>query len=42
MLYSGSKEALKNALVGVGIHVNCTDRAELALESVMPTVMKFA
>ena len=43
MLYSGSKEALKTALSGVGIHVNCTDHAELDFEtSILPTVRKFA
>jgi len=43
MLYSGSKEALKTALNGVSIHVNCTDRAELDLEtSVLPACRKFA
>ena len=43
MLYSGSKEALKTALNGVGIHINCTDRAELDFEtSVLPQVRKFA
>lgn len=43
MLYSGSKEALKSALNGVGIHINCTDRAELDFESsVLPQVRKFA
>lgn len=43
MLYSGSKEAIKTALSGVGIHINATDRAELDLESsVLPVVKKFA
>ena len=43
MLYSGSKEAIKTALSGVGIHNNATDRSELDLESsVLPTVKKFA
>ena len=43
MLYSGSKEAIKTALTGVGIHINATDRAELDLEtSIMPVVRKFA
>jgi cofilin len=42
MLYSGSKEAIKSALNGVGIHINCTDRAELDYESsVLPAVKKF-
>jgi cofilin len=43
MLYSGSKEALKTALPGVGIHINATDASELDLEtSVLPTCRKFA
>jgi cofilin len=43
MLYSGSKEALKSALVGVGIHINATDHSELDLETaILPVVKKFA
>eukprot|EP00804_Cyclotella_cryptica_P026034 CCRYP_019301-RA/>CCRYP_019301-RA protein AED:0.08 eAED:0.08 QI:156/0/0.5/1/0/0.5/2/1440/143 len=43
MLYSGSKEALKSALVGVGIHINATDHSELDYESaILPVVKKFA
>lgn len=43
MLYSSSKEAIKGALSGVGIHINATDRAELDLEeSILPVVKKFA
>ncbi|KAL7516447.1 hypothetical protein ACHAWX_001463 [Stephanocyclus meneghinianus] len=43
MLYSGSKEALKAALVGVGIHINATDHSELDFETaVLPVVKKFA
>lgn len=43
MLYSGSKEALKSTLNGVGIHINATDQAELDLEtSILPTCRKFA
>ena len=43
MLYSGSKEALKSTLNGVGIHINATDYAELDLEtSILPTCRKFA
>jgi cofilin len=43
MLYSGSKEAIKTALSGVGIHINATDPAELDLESsILPVVKKFA
>ena len=43
MLYSGSKEAIKSALVGVGIQINATDASELDLEtSILPVVKKFA
>jgi cofilin len=43
MLYSGSKEAIKTALNGVGIHINATDASELDLESsILPVVKKFA
>lgn len=43
MLYSGSKEAIKAALSGVGIHINATDASELDLEtSILPVVKKFA
>ncbi|KAL3944548.1 MAG: hypothetical protein SGBAC_001368 [Bacillariaceae sp.] len=42
MLYSGSKESIKAALNGVGIHINCTDRSELDFESsILPTLKKF-
>ncbi|GMI21544.1 hypothetical protein TrCOL_g9950 [Triparma columacea] len=42
MLYSGSKEALKRVLVGVGIHLNATDSSELDYEtSILPAVKKF-
>jgi cofilin len=43
MLYSGSKEAIKSALMGVGIHINATDHSELDLEtSILPVVKRFA
>lgn len=43
MIYSASKESIKVALDGVGIHLNATDRAELDLEeSILPVVKKFA
>jgi cofilin len=43
MLYSASKEAIKAALSGVGIHINATDHAELDFESsILPVVKKFA
>ena len=42
MLYSGSKEALKSALNGVGIHINATDYSELDFETaILPAVKKF-
>jgi len=43
MLYSGSKEAIKGALTGVGILINATDHSELDFESsILPVVKKFA
>lgn len=43
MIYSSSKEAIKSALNGVGIHINATDQSELDLEeSILPVVKKFA
>jgi len=43
MLYSGSKEALKAALNGVGIQINATDYSELDLEAtILPVVRKYA
>lgn len=43
MLYSSSKEALKAALVGVGIFINATDSSELDLEaSILPVAKKFS
>lgn len=42
MLYSGSKEAIKTALNGVGIHINATDHAELDFDtSILPVCQKF-
>eukprot|EP00525_Craspedostauros_australis_P002619 CAMPEP_0198109818 /NCGR_PEP_ID=MMETSP1442-20131203/1863_1 /TAXON_ID= /ORGANISM="Craspedostauros australis, Strain CCMP3328" /LENGTH=142 /DNA_ID=CAMNT_0043765627 /DNA_START=146 /DNA_END=574 /DNA_ORIENTATION=+ len=42
MLYSGSKEAMKSAVSGVGIHINATDASELDFEStILPAVQKF-
>lgn len=43
MLYSGSKEAIKSTLSGVGIHINATDFSELDYDTaVLPVVKKFA
>jgi len=42
MLYSGSKEALKSSLVGVGIHINATDHSELDFEeAILPVLKKY-
>ena len=42
MLYSGSKEALKSAFLGVGIMINATDMSELDFEeAILPAVKKF-
>jgi len=42
MLYSGSKEAIRSALTGVGIHINATDYSELDFEtSILPVVKRF-
>lgn len=43
MLYAGSKEAIKAALVGVGITIQATDHSELDFEtSILPVVKKFS
>merc|ERR1712151_381562 len=43
MLYSGSKEAIKAVLNGVGIHINATDASELDFDtSILPVVRKYA
>jgi len=43
MLYSSSKESMKAALNGVGIHINATDNSELDFDdSILPVVKKFA
>ncbi|KAL3672979.1 hypothetical protein V7S43_002276 [Phytophthora oleae] len=41
MLYALSKEAIKRALMGVGIYITATDASELALESIMGGVDMF-
>ena len=42
MLYSGSKEALKSVLQGVGIHLNATDHSELDFEeAILPACKRF-
>lgn len=40
MLYAGSKDALKNALVGVGCHLQATDQSELELETVISSIQR--
>mmetsp|Transcript_26103 Transcript_26103/g.38638 ORF Transcript_26103/g.38638 Transcript_26103/m.38638 type:complete len:145 (-) Transcript_26103:308-742(-) len=43
MVYSGSKEAIKTALNGCGIHINATDQSELDFEtSILPVLKKYA
>ena len=43
MMYAGSKEAIKRALVGVGIHYQANDADELDFETcILPAVKKFA
>jgi len=41
MVYAGSKEAIKRALVGVGIHLNATDKSELEWDVILPSVKRF-
>lgn len=42
-IYSGSKEVIKSALAGVGIHINATDYSELDFEeAILPVVRRFA
>mmetsp|Transcript_12268 Transcript_12268/g.17856 ORF Transcript_12268/g.17856 Transcript_12268/m.17856 type:complete len:145 (-) Transcript_12268:260-694(-) len=43
MVYAGSKETLKSALVGIGIVINANDFGDLDYEScIKPLVLKFA
>jgi len=43
MLYAGSKEAMKSVFTGVGVHLQCSDYADLDYESViLPAVLKFS
>jgi cofilin len=42
MLYSASKEAIKNVMSGIGIHINATDHSELDLETaILPVAKKY-
>ena len=40
MMYAGSKEALKSALVGVGVHMQATDQSELERSFVIDTILR--
>lgn len=43
MLYAGSKQYLKNVLVGIGITIDCNDHSDLDYESrIKPVIMKYA
>lgn len=42
MVYAGSKDALKRALVGVSTSINATDSSELTKEIVLDACKKFA
>ena len=43
MLYASSKEAIKRVLIGVPVHVHCTDPDDLDYDDViLPEFMKFA
>ena len=43
MLYASSKEAIKRVLIGVPVHVHCTDASDLDYDDViLPEFMKFA
>jgi hypothetical protein len=41
MVYAGSKEAIKRALVGCGIHLNATDKSELEFTHILPQIKRF-
>jgi cofilin len=40
MMYAGSKESLKSALVGVGVHLQATDQSELELDNIISTIQR--
>lgn len=42
MVYSGSKEAVKRAFVGISVNVNATDLSELTEDIVVEACRKFA
>ncbi|CAM9148952.1 unnamed protein product [Choristocarpus tenellus] len=40
MVYAASKEAIKCALMGVGVHLQATDQGELELSYIKSQVMR--
>ncbi|CAM9402052.1 unnamed protein product [Discosporangium mesarthrocarpum] len=40
MIYAGSKEAIKSALVGIGVHLQATDQGELELDYIKSQVLR--
>ncbi|CAM9117220.1 unnamed protein product [Sphacelaria rigidula] len=40
MVYAASKEAIKAALMGIGIHLQATDQGELELEHIKAQVQR--
>ncbi|CAM9933939.1 unnamed protein product [Ectocarpus sp. 8 AP-2014] len=40
MVYAASKEAIKSALMGIGIHLQATDQGELELDYIKSQVQK--
>ncbi|CAN0212863.1 unnamed protein product [Scytosiphon promiscuus] len=40
MVYAASKEAIKSALMGIGVHVQATDQGELELDYIKSQVQK--
>eukprot|EP00611_Tribonema_gayanum_P028909 TRINITY_DN7583_c0_g1_i3.p2 TRINITY_DN7583_c0_g1~~TRINITY_DN7583_c0_g1_i3.p2 ORF type:complete len:142 (-),score=42.52 TRINITY_DN7583_c0_g1_i3:13-438(-) len=40
MMYAGSKESIKGALVGVGVHLQACDASELELATILSSVQR--
>jgi hypothetical protein len=40
MKYSGTKEAVKNAFVGISVNINATDMSEITAEGVVEACNK--
>ena len=40
MLYAGSKDAIKNVLLGIMVHINATDFGELSEKSILEKANK--